>query len=124
MSYFDWDNNAISFTLSAYQIGCSPAWIHSQLVANRYLRLCLVTVEQCLRMNGYDIPLNDIIYYSEMNHGILWNDLAHQFTWSAYQLGQSADQILHQLMQNGYNVILEQVVNSLGAQGFQRIRRF
>lgn len=124
MSYFDWDNNAISFTLLAYQIGCSPTRIHSQLVANGYLRLRLVTVEQCLRMNGYDIPLNDIIYYPEMNHGILWNDLAHQFTLSAYRLGQSADQILQQLMQNGYNVILDQVVNSLEAQGFQRIRRF
>lgn len=124
MSYFDWDQNAIKFTLLAYQIGRSPAQIHSQLFANGYLRLHLVTVEQCLRMNGYDIPLNGQIYYPEMNHGIIWNDLAHRFSYSAYLLGQSANQILQQLMQSGYNVILDQVVRSLEAQGFQGIRRF
>lgn len=124
MSYFDWDNNSIRFTLLAYQIGHSPAQIHSQLYANGYLRLHLVTVEQCLRMNGYDIPLNGNIYYPEMNHGIMWNDLAHRFSFSAYSLGQSANQILQQLMQSGYNVILDQVVRSLEAQGFQGVRRF
>lgn len=124
MSYFEWGTSAINFTVLAYQMGHSPAQIHSQLVANGYLRLRLVTVEQCLRMNGYDIPLNDTIYYPEMNHGILWNDLADRFTLSAYQIGQSADQILQQLMRYGYNATLDQVISSLEEQGFERIRKF
>lgn len=124
MSHFDWNDRAIAFTLAAYKVGRSPIQIHAQLVAQGYLRLRLVTVEQCLRMNGYDIPITYPIYYPEMNNGIIWNDLAHAYTLSAYLLGESADEILQDLMQSGYNVLLRQVVASLQIHGFQNVRMF
>lgn len=122
MSSFDWDNNSINFTLLAHQIGQTPPQIHAQLISHGYLRVRLVTIEQCLRMNGYDIPLNGPIYYPEMNNGIMWNEVAHQYTLSAYQLGYSADQISQQLLQSGYNVILRDIVASLQAHGIQNVR--
>lgn len=124
MSYFDWDDRAISLTLAAYKIGRSPIQIHTQLVAQGYLRLRLVTVEQCLRMDGHDIPITYPIHYPENNHGIIWNDLAHAYTLSAYLLNESADEILQDLMQAGYNVLLRQVVASLHIHGFQNVRMF
>lgn len=124
MSHFDWDDRAINFTLAAHNVGRSPIEIHTQLIALGYLRLRLVTVEQCLRMNGHNIPLSDPIYYPEMNHGILWNDFVHAYTLSAYLLDESADEILQELLQAGYNVRIEQVVASLQLHGFENVRIF
>lgn len=124
MSHFDWDDRAIQFTLTAFRVGRSPTQIHAELVAQGYLRLRLVTVEQCLRANGHDIPLTYPIYYPEMNHGIPWNDLTHAYTLSAYLLGNSADEITQALMQSGYCVLLSLVVASLEMHGFQNIRIF
>lgn len=119
MAYKDWDNDAIEFTLSNYQLSYSTSEIHSQLVARGYRRLRLVTVEQCLRIHGHDLPITQPIYYPEMGNGIIWNEVAHDFTWSAYLAGYSPDQITQQLMQAGYNVVLSQVVESLQVLGVQ-----
>lgn len=113
MAYYDWDNRAIEFTLNAYQHGSSASEIHSQLVNEGYHRLRLVTVEQCLRIHGHDLPITQPIYYPEMGNGIIWNEVAHHFTLSAYLAGYSPDQITQQLMQAGYNVVLSQIVESL-----------
>lgn len=119
MAYSDWDNRAIKLTLDAYQQGYSASDIQSQLVDQGYHRLRLVTVEQCLRIHGHDLPITQPIYYPEMGNGIIWNKVAHNFTWSAYLAGYSPDQITQQLMQAGYNVLLSQVVESLQVHGVQ-----
>lgn len=119
MAYSDWDNRAIKLTLDAYQQGYSASDIQSQLVDQGYHRLRLVTVEQCLRIHGHDLPITQPIYYPEMGNGIIWNEVAHDFTWSAYLAGYSPDQITQQLMQAGYNVVLSQVVESLQVHGVQ-----
>lgn len=119
MAYSDWDNRAIKLTLDAYQQGYSASDIQSQLVDQGYHRLRLITVEQCLRIHGHDLPITQPIYYPEIGNGIIWNEVAHNFTWSAYLAGYSPDQITQQLMQAGYNVVLSQVVESLQVHGVQ-----
>lgn len=119
MAYYDWNNSAIEFTLQAYELGYSASKIHSQLVDLGYHRLRLVTVEQCLRIHGHDLPITQPIYYPEMGNGIIWNKVAHDFTFSANLAGYSPDQITQQLMQAGYNVVLSQVVESLQVHGVQ-----
>ena len=119
MAYSDWDNRAIKLTLDAYQQGYSASDIQSQLVDQGYHRLRLITVEQCLRIHGHDLPITQPIYYPEIGNGIIWNEVAHNFTWSACLAGYSPDQITQQLMQAGYNVVLSQVVESLQVHGVQ-----
>lgn len=122
MEYYDWDERAMNFTVAAYERGYSAQQIHNQLFANGYRRLRLVTVEQCLRLHGHDLPLTLPIYYPEANNGITWNEVAHTFTLSAYLAGYSADQITQQLIDGGYNVVLAQITASLHAHGFQDVR--
>lgn len=121
MSHSDWDTRAINFTLSAHTAGRSPAQIHAQLVVNGYHLLRLITVEQCLRLHGRDIPLALPTYPPENYQGIDWNGLADNFALSAFCAGFSANQIWQQLLEKGYVVSLAQVVCSLQAQGIQEI---
>lgn len=119
MEYFDWDKTAIDFTLNAYQNGHSASEIHSRLFEMGYRRLRLVTVEQCLRLHGHDIPITQPIYYPEMSNGMIWDEVAHNFTLPAYLAGYSADQITQQLKEAGYDVLLSNVLASLEDHGLQ-----
>ena len=133
MSYLDWNEVAINFTLSANTAGICPAHTHIQLVRYGYSRLQLYTVEQCLRVHGraidnvnpnYRPPYNEntaaaIIY----GHCLAWNDLAGTFSMSAYRVGFSVGQIWYQLIQNGYAVSTAEIAASLIAQGIDKNMR-
>lgn len=130
MSYFDWNEVAVNFTLSANTAGICPAHTHIQLVQNGYSRLQLYTVEQCLRAHGREIDNVNPNYWPPYNentgaaiiygHYIAWNDLAGTFSMSAYRVGFSVGQIWYQLIQNGYAVSIAEVAASLSAQGIDK----
>lgn len=106
-------NALISYTLSAHESGYTPSQIHDQLLARGFNRTSLSTVEQCLRLNGHVIPINDI----RRPIGNTWSAEADRFTYNAHCLGNSVRQIWHQLRIREYAVSEAQVVASLNAQG-------
>lgn len=103
----------ISYTLSAHASGYTPPQIHAQLLARGFTRTSLSTVEQCLRLNGHTIPMND----SRRPVGKAWDVEADRFAYNAHCLGDSVGQIWHQLRIREYAVSEAQVVASLNAQG-------
>lgn len=103
----------ISHTLSAHASGYTPQQIHAQLLARGFTHTSLYTVEQCLRLNGHAIPIND----SRRPVGKAWDPEADRFACNAHCLGKSIRQIWHQLRIREYAVSEGQVVDSLNAQG-------
>lgn len=103
----------ISYTLSAHASGYTPPQIHAQLLARGFARTSLSTVEQCLRLNGHAVPIND----SPRPIAKAWDADADRFAYNAHCLGNSVRQIWHQLRIREYAVSEAQVVASLNAQG-------
>lgn len=103
----------ISYTLSAHASGYTPPQIHAQLLARGFTGTSLSTVEQCLRLNGHVVPIND----SRRPVGKAWDAEADRFTYNAHCRGDSVCRIWYELRIREYAVSEADVVASLNAQG-------
>lgn len=91
------------------------AQVHRQPVVRGYSRLRYFTVEEWIDLHSRDISLGLLTYWPESFAGMDWDDLADDFTLSAFTVGFSANQIWQRLLQKKYIVSLAQVVWSLQA---------
>ncbi len=114
----EWNAFAVSYTLSSYDAGLSIPTIHANLVKNSY-NIQQYTIEQCLRVNGRNIDIEDL---PQQPRGISWNDLADKFVLSAIAIGLDVFQIHAQMTAQGYDVNTAEIASALIAIGVQGIR--